>query len=280
MKDVQSSFDTRRITINRVGVSDIEFPLKISTKDKKSQVSHASVNMYASLFHTYRGTHMSRFAEALEHCFSDKTLTGSNFPDLVKHIQTVLQADDVYVSASFKYFMVKHAPVSKKKSRLAYTCKFIGVLYKNKYNHVLEVDVPVQLLCPCSKELCYLSEKQAGLGAHNQRALVTIQVRAIRPPGPWFEDLINIAEKASSIDLYTILKRPDEKYVTETAYHNPKFVEDAARDTAVKLQTLKNINWFRVKVVSYESIHNHNAVAYIGREKVGNKWRKSGVSFF
>jgi len=222
----------------------------------------------------------SRFARVLMQ-WHKRPLSGTNFKELLEEIKRKTNCGDVYISASFPYCVKKVAPISKEVSVLAYDCKFIGKLTNNKYDYFLQVKVPVNLTCPCSKELSLYDTKSClGKGAHNQRAEITAQVKVITPPGPWFETLIKILESSGSCDLYTVLKREDEKFVTEWAYTHPKFVEDAAREAAVKLQKLKTIKWLRVKVQSFESIHQHSAFAYVSRVLKGKTWRKSDEKFY
>jgi GTP cyclohydrolase I len=268
------------LKLGRVGVSDVDFPLCVEQQDGSSQKVHAQMDMFCSLLHNEKGINMSRYNEALM-AWADKPLSGNNFKELLKKLRKRMKSDDVYVSAHFKYFMNKVTPVSKKLCVMAYPCKYIGILTKKRYDFILEVTVPVKLCCPCSKAMSLVdAEKGIGRGAHNQRTEITVQVRVINPPGPKLETLIKVVESCGSAEIFPLLKRLDEKFITETAYANPKFVEDAVREAAFKLQQLPDIRWLRVKVRSFESIHRHDALAYISRVKKGKEWRKSTESFY
>jgi len=280
LPDIQANKDLRGIPLNRVGVGGIHFPLTIKQRGGGTQLVNARIGMFGSLLHRVKGTNMSRFSEVLmEWCH--RPLSGTNFKDLLKQLKRSIKSDDVYISASFSYFATKEAPISGKVSVMSYPCKFIGKLTKKKYSYLLQVNVPVNLTCPCSRELS-LTDPIAGVGkgAHNQRAEITAQVKVNTVPGPWFETIIRLLESCGSCDLYSLIKRPDEKYVTEKAYANARFVEDAAREAAVKLQKLSNVTWIKVKVQSHESIHDHSAFAYVSRVKKGNTWRKSDEKFY
>lgn len=280
LPDVQSDKDLRGIPLNRVGVGGIPFPLTIRQRGGGTQLVHATIEMFGSLLHKIKGTNMSRFSEVLME-WHKRPLSGTNFKELLMQLKRSLKSEDVYISAAFPYFANKEAPISGKVSVMSYQCKFIGKLTKRKYDYFLQVSVPVNLTCPCSRELSLVDIKKGiGKGAHNQRAEITAQVKVTDPPGPWFETLVKICESCGSCELYSLLKRPDEKYVTEKGYENARFVEDAAREAAVKLQRLRNIRWIKVKVQSHESIHNHSAFAYVARGKKGNVWRKSDEKFY
>ena len=298
LPDVQAEIDRRGITINRVGVSGIAFPLSVKQRGGGSQTVHAIFDMYGSLFHTIKGTNMSRPAQILQ-SWSNKILSGANYKDFVKQLRFKLQAEDVYASASFNYFIKKLTPVTKLETLMSYGCRFIGSIYKYRYKFILEVKVPITSVCPCSKEMSLLKNLSSeelgvdsklipenlgaaiGAGAHNQRGIVTVQVMTSPiQPGLWIEDAVRIVEDSSSCELYPILKRPDEKYVTERGYKNPKFVEDIARDVTVKFQKLKTPRWVRVKVENYESIHAHQAVCYIERVYKGKRWHSSNRGFY
>ena len=278
LPDVQSQ-KIKGLHINRVGVDNIHFPLFIKQKQGGVQSTDASFSMYGSLLHNVRGVSMSRFAGTLVH-WVNEPLSPTDFKAIACKLQKKVEAEDVYVAASFKYFLKKIAPVSKKEFMMDYKCKFIGLLHRDKYRSILQICVPVMTFCPCSKELSLVDrEKGIGLGAHNQRAEITVQVQQDSKRRIWLEDLIPMVETCGSCPVYPLLKRPDEKYVTEEGYNHPKFVEDVVRDTSIKLQELP-IRWFRVKVLSYESIHPSECSSYISRIKKGRVWRKSNASFY
>jgi GTP cyclohydrolase I len=278
--DEQHKPDPIRMVVDKAGVSNVEVPLSlIYSSAQDLVVSHvlARVDAYARLPRTRKGVDMSRLPEVLfEH--SGKFLSPRSFKGIAKRLRDRLGLEDIYMKFSFGFARPSIAPVTKKKAVLVYDSA-ITVIYP-PYRHFVQVTVPVQTVCPCSRAMCLVDhEKRIGKGAHNQRAEVTIQVEVSKVPGVYFETLIDIAEQSASSPVYAILKRPDEKYVTEHAYDNPVFVEGLARRVADKLSELKNVKWFRVKVVSFESIHKHNAIAYISRIKKGNKWYKSNRSF-
>lgn len=255
LKDVQNEDDSRGIDIQKVGINDIDVPLTIQRRNNKTQTVGAKVRMSVSLPRKYKGTHMSRFVEVLNlyrtHDFSCKDIKS-----LLTDIKKVLKAESANAKFTFKYFVDKKSPVTKLSFPLAYDCSFEGNLNGEDYSFTLGVSVPVATLCPCSKEISEYS-------AHNQRAIVKLKVNYNQEECQiWPEDLIEMTESCSSTPLYTILKRSDEKYVTEAAYNNPKFVEDILRDIVLKLRKDKRITKFETEIEAFESIHNHNAWAY------------------
>jgi GTP cyclohydrolase I len=253
MKDVQNEKDVRNIPINKVGVNNVKYPISVIDRNGGIQHTVATINMYVDLPHHFRGTHMSRFIEIIR-----KHNVNLNLRDLdriMKDIISAFQCEDAHLEIEFPYFIYKKAPVSKLESPLEYICRVECEMKKNeKLKLTTIVKVPVQTLCPCSKEI-------SSYGAHNQRAIVTIKV--ITNKLVWFEELIEIAEKSASTPIFTLLKREDEKLITENAYRNPKFVEDVARDVVLHLKNDSRIDWYSVEVTSFESIHNHNAYACI-----------------
>jgi GTP cyclohydrolase I len=278
--DEQRKPDPIRIVVDKAGVSNVEVPLSLihsSSRDLVVRHVLARVDAYARLPRTRKGVDMSRLPEVLfEH--SGKFLSPRSFKEIAKRLRDRLGLEDIYLKFSFGFAKPSIAPVTKKRAVLVYDSA-ISVIYP-PYRHFVQVTVPVQTVCPCSRAMCLVDhEKQIGKGAHNQRAEVTVQVEVTKVPGVYFETLIDIVEQSASSPVYVILKRPDEKHVTEHAYDNPVFVEGLARRVADKLSELKNIKWFRIKVESFESIHKHNAIAYISRIKKGNKWYKSNRSF-
>jgi GTP cyclohydrolase I len=255
MIDIQNQKDDRNISIDKVGIKGISYPITVRDKEIKSQQTVASINMYVNLPKDYKGTHMSRLIEILnEH---NRSISIQNFSDILSTMKKRLNAESAHIEISFPYFIMKSAPVTHSQGLMEYQCKFKGNLNKEK-DLIVMINVPITTLCPCSKEI-------SDFGAHNQRGEVRLQVRFKK--FVWIEDLIKLVEEAASSEIYSVLKREDEKYVTEKAYQNPKFVEDIVRDIAKKLEYDTNITWFAVESENFESIHNHNAYAYIERHK-------------
>ncbi len=255
MKDIQNEPDFRNIPINKVGVKNLRYPITVLDKTNKIQQTIASINMYVNLPHNFRGTHMSRFIEILNqhhHKFHIDTMG-----EILDEMKQKLNAEEAHMEVSFPYFIEKFAPVSKSSGLMEYQCRYEGSLSTDA-DFIIGVKVPVTSLCPCSKEI-------SDFGAHNQRSVISIQVRYT--DFIWFEDLISIAEQSASSELYSLLKREDEKFVTEEAYNNPMFVEDIVRNLSQNLNNIKNITWYRVESENFESIHNHNAYASIERGK-------------
>ena len=254
--DVQSSADTRHLAIDRVGIKGIRHPVRV--KDKSVGVQHtiATFNMYVHLPHNFKGTHMSRFVEILNH--HEREISVESFESILSEMVKRLEAKSGYIEMSFPYFVNKTAPVSGVQSLLDYDVTLIGETVNGKPRITMKVLVPVTSLCPCSKKI---SER----GAHNQRSHVTLAIRANE--FIWIEDVIRIAEEQASCELYGLLKRPDEKFVTEHAYDNPKFVEDMVRDVAAVLDKDGRIDAYVVESENFESIHNHSAYALIERDK-------------
>ncbi|MEW5903738.1 MAG: GTP cyclohydrolase FolE2 [Pseudomonadota bacterium] len=254
--DVQSSADTRRIAINKVGIKSIRHPIVVSDKSEGVQHTIATFNMYVRLPHNFKGTHMSRFVQILnEH---GREISVESFESILREMVDKLEAKSGYIEMNFPYFVNKTAPVSGVQSLLDYDVTFIGEIVDGAYQFTMRVLVPVTSLCPCSKEI---SER----GAHNQRSHVTLTVRT--KGAVWIEDVVRIAEEQASSELYGLLKRPDEKFVTERAYDNPKFVEDMVRDVAAALNADERIEAYVVESENFESIHNHSAYALIERDK-------------
>ncbi len=254
--DVQSSPDTRRIAIDRVGIKAIRHPVVVADKDDGVQHTIAVFNMYVNLPHNFKGTHMSRFVEILNS--HEREISVESFQIILREMIEKLETDSGHIEMAFPYFINKSAPVSQVKSLLDYEVTFIGEIKNNEYLFTMKVVVPVTSLCPCSKKI-------SNYGAHNQRSHVTISVRT--NSFVWIEDIIRIAEDNASCELYGLLKRPDEKYVTEKAYDNPKFVEDIVRDIAEVLNHDRRIDAYVVESENFESIHNHSAYALIENDK-------------
>jgi len=254
--DVQSSEDTRRIPINKVGIKDIRHPMRIQERSGGEQHTVANFNMYVNLPHNFKGTHMSRFVEILNR--HEREISVKTFKEMLKEMVQILEAEAGHIEMSFPYFVNKAAPVSGVQSLMDYEVTFIGEISNGEPVLTLKVIVPVTSLCPCSKKI-------SDRGAHNQRSHVTV---AARLRGfMWIEDIIDLVEKQASCELFGLLKRPDEKFVTERAYDNPKFVEDMVRDVAVQLNREERIEAYVVESENFESIHNHSAYALIEKDK-------------
>jgi len=254
--DVQNSADTRRIPINKVGIKDIRHPVRVKDRSGGEQHTIAHFNMYVNLPHNFKGTHMSRFVEILNH--HEREISVESFKDMLQEMTELLEAESGHIEMSFPYFINKAAPVSKVESLMDYNVTLIGERNSNDTFTNIKVVVPVTSLCPCSKKI-------SDYGAHNQRSHVTISART--RGFVWIEELIEIVEQEASCELYGLLKRPDEKYVTERAYDNPKFVEDMVRDIAVRLNKDERILAYVVESENFESIHNHSAYALIEHDK-------------
>ncbi|MEI8355236.1 MAG: GTP cyclohydrolase FolE2 [Deltaproteobacteria bacterium] len=257
MRDVQKSHDTRKIAINKVGVKDISYPIVVMDKYRSLQHTVARVNMFVDLPHHFKGTHMSRFIEILNR-YREK-IALDNMEIILKGMKEKLEADNAHLEIEFPYFIEKKAPVSGAESLMEYTCEFIASL-STEFDFILGIKIPVTSLCPCSKEL-------SRYGAHNQRSIITLKVRYLE--FVWIEDLVELIEECGSSPVYSLLKREDEKFVTEQAYENPRFVEDIVREATLKLSCMDNITWFSVEVENFESIHKHSAYAAIERDKRG-----------
>ena len=253
MKDVQKEEDFRNIPIDKVGIKNLRYPIVVQDKENEFQQTVANINMYVDLPHHVKGTHMSRFVEML-HIFRQE-LSLQAFSRILNDMKKQLNAKSSHIEISFPYFVKKTAPVSGSSGLMDYSCSILGKNDKNgKVDLISKVEVPMTSVCPCSKEI-------SDYGAHNQRGVIKMAVKFKK--FIWIEDLIKIAENSASCEVFSVLKRSDEKEVTERAFENPKFVEDIARDVAVALDKDKNIVWFEVSVENFESIHNHSAYAYI-----------------
>ena len=256
IEDVQSSADTRQIPINKVGIKDIRHPVRVRDRSAGEQHTIASFNMYVNLPHNFKGTHMSRFVEILNR--HEREISVESFREMLHEMAQKLEAASGHIEMSFPYFINKTAPVSGVQSLMDYDVTFIGEVHDGVDEMTIKVQVPVTSLCPCSKKI-------SDRGAHNQRSHVTVTAR-IRD-FVWIEELIELVEQEASCELYGLLKRPDEKLVTERAYDNPKFVEDMVRDVAARLNADDRIAAYVVESENFESIHNHSAYALIERNK-------------
>lgn len=251
MPDMQKARDDRNIAIDKVGVKDIRYPIVVMDKSKEQQQTVARINMYVDLPHHFKGTHMSRFIEILNQYHGQVSIDRMNtmLHDMKKH----LEASRAHLELEFPYFIEKQAPVSGARSLMEYQCRMVGSLGE-KYDFILGVTVPMTSLCPCSREI-------SARGAHNQRSAVTVEIRYT--DHIWLEDLIEWVEECGSAPVFALLKREDEKALTEQAYDNPMFVEDVVRAVTQRLLEIPEILWFRVACENFESIHNHSAYAMV-----------------
>jgi len=256
IEDVQGRADSRRLPINRVGVKDIFHPVRIRDRSGGEQHTIANFNMYVALPHDFKGTHMSRFVEVLH--AHEREISVESFRGMLHEMTARLDATSGHVEMRFPYFVTKRAPVSGVASLMNYEASLIGEIRDGRVEMWVRVLVAATSLCPCSKRI-------SDRGAHNQRSHTTITARVREHL--WIEELIDIVEQEASCELYGILKRPDEKHVTERAYDNPKFVEDMVRDVAVRLNADERVRAYVVESENFESIHNHSAYALIERDK-------------
>jgi len=256
MRDVQNRRDGRRIPIQKVGIKDLEYPITVLDRQNKSQPTTARVNMYVDLPHSFKGTHMSRFTEILnEH---RGRISVGEINGILRTMLRKFQCRTAHLEIRFPYFIERAAPVSGARALMSYQCALLASVKRRTdrvvFDRSVEVRVPVTMLCPCSREI-------SARGAHNQRAQVTIRVRSRALV--WIEELIEMAEKAASAPVYSLLKRVDEKYVTEQAYARPRFAEDAVRGVAALLLRDSRVLGFQVESENFESIHNHSAYAMV-----------------
>jgi len=256
IEDVQGRADTRRLPINRVGIKDIRHPVRVKDRTAGEQHTIAQFNMYVALPHNFKGTHMSRFVEVLHG--NEREISVESFRNILVEMTEKLDAESGHIEMDFPYFVMKKAPASGVESLMNYQASLIGELHDGKPELWLKVVVAATSLCPCSKSI-------SQYGAHNQRSHITIKARV--EGHMWLEELIDIAESEASCEVYGILKRADEKYVTERAYDNPKFVEDIVRDVAVRLNKEERVRAYVVEAENFESIHNHSAYALIEKDK-------------
>lgn len=253
--DTQRRADERRVPLQRVGVKGVELPFRIKSMEDGYQTVLATVGLTADLPHYFKGTHMSRFIEILEE-WRNKPVSGPEIRSILRQTSEMLDAENAHVDIQFKYFMDKAAPVSGLKSVLGYPSRFSGDMKEGSFDFSLGVEVPVSTVCPCSKEI-------SEVGAHNQRAVIRAAVKFVPSQFIWIEELVRILEKQGSMQIYPLLKREDEKYVTEHAFRDPKFVEDVVRDSVLAFRSDRRIRWFEVECEAYESIHQHSAFAYV-----------------
>jgi GTP cyclohydrolase I len=249
LADVQAMPDDRNIPLQRVGIKNIRYPITVLDKANGVQHTVASINMYVDLPHQFKGTHMSRFVEILNKYRREINIR--TFEDILSEMKERLEARDAHLEVDFPYFIEKPAPVTKTKGLMEYGCGLHGAM-TDRLDMILAVRVPVTTVCPCSKEI-------SDYGAHNQRGEVRVWVRFDR--FLWLEDIISVVERSASSDIYSVLKRPDEKFVTERAFDRPMFVEDVVRCACEGIKALPGVTWFSVEAENFESIHNHSAYA-------------------
>lgn len=250
MRDIQNEQDTREIPLNKVGVKGVKYPVSVLDKNKKVQTTTASVDLFVNLPHNFKGTHMSRFIEVFHKYHTDISM--QHFLDMLEEIKDKLSAEKAFGAITFPYFIEKKAPISGASGIMEYVCSYEGEVSESERKFFVTIEVPVTTLCPCSKAI-------SEYGAHNQRGKV--RVKLLYSDFFWIEDVIQMIEKCASSPLYSVLKRQDEKAVTEHAYENPRFVEDVVREVYIGLKNMK-FKWFSVEAENEESIHYHNAYAY------------------
>jgi GTP cyclohydrolase I len=255
MIDIQNQIDERNINIQKVGVKGLKYPIVVMDRANGTQPVNATINMYVSLRHHFKGTHMSRFVEVLNEIREQVNIR--TFHSILEKIKAKLHAESAHIEIEFPYFVEKTAPRSFAKSLMEYRCQLLGTSDGKGMDFVVGIIVPVNTVCPCSKEI-------SRAGAHNQRGIVTVRVRFRK--FFWIEDVIRLIENSSSGEVYSLLKRVDEKFVTERGYENPLFVEDVVRNIADRLNQDTNFTWYSVEAENFESIHNHNAYAFIQKE--------------
>ncbi len=255
LPDIQKTTDTRNISIDRVGVRGVKFPIQVLDRKNERQHTIGNFTLTVDLPSEFKGTHMSRFLEVLNE--DGNFVSVKNLPNLLGKLRERLKAEKAHVDVTFPFFMEKTAPVTGKTGMMEFECGFFSEI-NGDFNVTLYVKVPVATLCPCSKEI-------SKYGAHNQRGWVTVKLQ----PNDhiWLEEVIEFIESSASCALFPVLKRPDEKWVTETAYENPRFVEDMVREVALKFDSDPRIQSYEIEVENEESIHAHNAYAYLKRAK-------------
>jgi GTP cyclohydrolase I len=259
VKDVAAGPDSRGITVQRVGVKDVHLPVRVRRKGAGFDSVLARIDLAAELPAEFRGTHMSRFVDILFQ-WSQKPISKPDLREMLEEACDRIGARRAQIEVLFKYFITKRSPVSQSDSALDYDCRFEGSLDGDAYVFSLGVEVPVTILCPCSKEI-------SRHGAHNQRAVIKARIRSRPDVMIWIEDLVSLLEGQGSAEIFPLLKREDERFVTEAAYDNPKFVEDVVRDVVGLLRTDERITWFQVSCESLESIHNHTVYAFQEEDK-------------
>ena len=255
MIDIQNQKDDRNIDIKKVGVKGLKYPITVLDRNNGTQPVNATINMYVNLIHRFKGTHMSRFVEVLNEIREQVNIR--TFHSILEKIRVKLHAESAHIEIEFPYFIEKTAPLSRAKSLMEYHCQFLGTCTDSTMDFVVGMVVPVTTVCPCSKEI-------SRAGAHNQRSIVTVRLRFRK--FFWIEDVIKLIEESASGEVFSLLKRVDEKFVTEKGYENPMFVEDVVRNVAGRLSQDPNFTWYSVEAENFESIHNHSAYACVEKE--------------
>ncbi|MBA4421878.1 MAG: GTP cyclohydrolase I FolE2 [Syntrophus sp. (in: bacteria)] len=255
MIDIQNQKDDRNIDIKKVGVKGLKYPITVLDRTSGTQPVNATINMYVNLLHRFKGTHMSRFVEVLNEIREQVNIR--TFQSILEKIRGKLHAESAHIEIEFPYFIEKTAPRSGAKSLMEYRCQFLGTCNDSAMDFVVGMIVPVTTVCPCSKEI-------SRSGAHNQRSIVTVRLRFRK--FFWIEDVIKLIEESASGEVFSLLKRVDEKFVTEKGYENPMFVEDVVRNVAGRLSQDPNFTWYSVEAENFESIHNHSAYACVEKE--------------
>lgn len=254
MIDIQNTVDTREVPLKKVGIKDLEYPVTVLDKERGTQATTARIDLFVNLPHDYKGTHMSRFVEIFHR--HHENLGMNKFLEMLEEMRVNLNAEKAFGTMTFPFFMQKTAPVTAAPGIMKYECTYEGSVEADKKEFFVSVSVPVTTVCPCSKAI---SER----GAHNQRGIVNVKLQ--NSGMFWIEDVIKAVEDSASCGLYSALKRPDEKWVTERAYDNPRFVEDVVREVYLALKNFKSekpFSYFSVECTNFESIHNHNAYAF------------------
>ena len=252
LHDKQSERDHRDLRVDKVGVRGLRFPIQVRDKAHSVQNTVATIGMFVDLPKEFKGTHMSRFIEVLN--AHGSVIHVENISEILHALQKKFHAAISHPEIEFPYFMVKKAPVSRMESVMDYIARFDATACGPDIDFVLTVKANVTTLCPCSRAI-------AKYGAHNQRGEVTVAIRSTKPV--WIEDVVAMVESSASSELFALLKRRDEKAVTERAYKNPVFVEDLVRNVALKLNADARVRWYKIEAENFESIHNHNAYACI-----------------
>jgi len=258
LADTQSQADSRQLAIDKVGVRGLLHPIEVRDKRHETQDTVARISLLVDLPKDFKGTHMSRFVEVLN--AHGRLIHVENLPTMLYELQKKLQAQVAHIEVEFPYFMEKEAPVTKAKGLVDYQVKFDAAAHGKDVTFTVTVTIPVTTLCPCSKAI-------SARGAHNQRGYVTLAIRSVK--AIWIEDMIALVEASASSEIYSLLKRPDEKFVTEQAYDNPVFVEDLVRNVAQRCNAHPDMTWYKVEAENMESIHNHSAYACIEKTLVG-----------
>jgi GTP cyclohydrolase I len=256
LADTQSLPDSRQLRIDKVGVKGLLHPIEVLDKSNEVQDTVARLSLLVDLPEDFKGTHMSRFVEVLN--AHGRLIHVDNIPAMLHELQKKLHAQVAHIEVEFPYFIEKEAPVTKAKGLVDYQVKFDAAAHGNDVTFTVTVTIPVTTLCPCSKSI-------SAYGAHNQRGYVTLALRSVKPI--WIEDMVAMVEQSASSEIFSLLKRPDEKFVTEQAYDNPVFVEDLVRNVAVRCNQHPDITWYKVEAENMESIHNHSAYASIEKAR-------------